>query len=473
MPEEIKIIKLDQFPLIYPGDEISKILLDTMERNDLSFQEGDVVVLAQTIISKSLGRIVNLSEVEPSKEAQDIFNSMKYKAEKAKIPLKSPELIQVILEESKNLLKKEHVLITETQHGFICANAGIDKSNIEGEEYVGLLPIDSDREAEKIREDILRHTQKEVAVIISDSFGRPFRKGAIGVAIGVAGIAPLIDKRGDKDLFGHELQSTMIGHVDNLASAAQLAMGESNEGIPAVIIRGYSFPPDPDAHIDSIIREPELDLFRAPDVSEIINQTLQSRRSYKLTFKDTIPDRKILEECISFASWAPSAHNGQYWRYIILEKGSRLRNELIAQMNAKLRKDLENDHKSEKFIEKKIQRTRKNFLDAPSLLLVCLDKSGLELYPDPIRSEKEYLLGVQSVSASITYLLLALHSKQLASCWYCAPLFAEEIVKHTLKLPDTYIPMAFVSVGYLIKQMKAPARKPLGEIIFEIDKENK
>ena len=463
----IEIIGLEEIPLIKKHDDIPNIILESLRKMGLSLLDGDIIVIAQSIISKSNGRTINLKSITPSEESLELYNLISLKAKKLGLPIKDPKLIQLILSESKEIIKAEHVLITETNHGFVCADAGIDKSNVDGKDVVSLLPENPDHDAEKIRKELKRKTFKDVAVIISDSFGRSFRVGAVGVAIGVSGINPILDMRGKKDLFDYELQSTIIGQVDSLASAAQLVMGEANEGLPIVLIRGYKFEFNENTTIKPLLRKKDIDLFRE-SIHEKLVDCMKSRRSYKFPFKDKRVDRNTINECIEIARWAPSAHNGQYWRYIIIEK-LELREKLITLMNQKLRNDLTNDGKSEVFIENKLNKTRKNFLDAPVLVLLCLDIIELEKYPDKERLENEFILGVQSISSSATYLLLAFEIKKLAACWYCAPLFAKDIIKETLNLPKSYVPMAFFTVGYPIKSVPAPPRKKLQEIIYEIN----
>lgn len=261
---QIEIIGVQDIPFIKEGDNISKIIIESLKKNNMSLKDKDVIIISQSIISKSNGRIRNLNVIVPSKKAIEIYKQMKPKAERAGIPIKPPELIQAILEESKEILKVEHVLIVETKHqGFICANAGIDKSNVEGINNVTLLPENPDEDARRIRKEFKELSNKEVTVIVSDSFGRPFRVGTVGVAIGIAGMKPILDKRGCMDLYGYKLQTTIIGQADNLVSAAQLVMGESNEGIPVVIIRGYDYNIEEHASITSILREDKFDIFRS------------------------------------------------------------------------------------------------------------------------------------------------------------------------------------------------------------------
>jgi coenzyme F420-0:L-glutamate ligase/coenzyme F420-1:gamma-L-glutamate ligase len=410
--KKIEIIGIENIPLIKEGDDLSKIILDNIERNELRLDNGDIIVIAQIIVSKRLGDIRDLNSINPSKEALRIYQKIKEKTEAEDLPIKEPELIQAILDESKKLIKSSHILITETKHGFICANAGIDKSNVGEGNVISLLPADPDKEADKIRKAIKQKTNKDITVIISDSFGRPFRVGSVGVAIGVSGIAPLLDKRGATDLFKKDLKTTIIGQIDNLASAAQLLMGESDEGIPAVLIKGYSYNTVENVSINSILREPIKDLFRS-NKEDLIKEVLKNRRSYKLPFQERIVNIETIKDCIKISRWAPSAHNGQFWRYIILKRGE-VRKNLIDKMNDKMREDLQRDNRSQQFIEKNINKTRESFLKAPLLVLLCLDKSDLQEYSDAERSRNEYLLGIQSISTCATYFLLSLESKGLA-----------------------------------------------------------
>ena len=465
MNNNISLIGIEDIPLIKPGDDLPSIIYNALMNNKILLQNGDILVIAQSIVSKSLGLIKNLNDITPSQEAVDIHENMAPLIEKIGLPPKSPQLIQSILDESKQVLKTQHVMIVETHHGFVCANAGIDQSNVGGRDLITLLPTDPDKEAEKIRNSLQRLTGKKIAIIISDSFGRAFRVGAVGVALGVSGINPILDKRGNKDLYGKELQSTIIGQIDNLASSAQLIMGEADEGLPVIIIRGYNFDFNENVSIKQILREKEVDLFRQESDPKHFENILKSRRSYKFKFSDREVSRKLIEESIELARWAPSAHNGQFWRYIILDKGTTREN-LIQNMNEQLKDDLHRDGKSADFILRKIERTKINFLESPYLILLCLDNKDLEKYSDNNRTENEFLMGVQSVSASATYLLLSFEIKGLSACWYCAPLFANDIVKKTLNLPDSYIPMAFFTVGYSVKKALKPKRKKLKEIIF-------
>lgn len=245
----ITIFPLENFPLIYPGDKIEQILEEELQK--ITIENGDVLVIAHTIVSKAENQVYDLNEIEPSPFAIRI----------GEIQDKDPRKIEVILKESNEIVRMNNkVLITATKHGFICANSGIDKSNTPGETVIS-LPKDPDKSARKIKEYLKEKFNKEVAVIISDTFGRPLRVGTVNVAIGIAGMHPLLDMRGKFDLFGYELKSTIIARADEIAAAAGIVMGQANEGTPVIIVRGASFSKDEGSALD-LIRNREEDLFR-------------------------------------------------------------------------------------------------------------------------------------------------------------------------------------------------------------------
>ena len=251
---EIKIIPIRGIPIpIKPGDDIAKMICKATDEQGTPLQDGDVLVISHKIISKSRGLIHKLSDIKPSKEAMELSKSLN----------KPPELVELILRETNRIVRlRNGIIICETKHGFVCANAGIDISNVDGGLSAVTLPPNPDEEAFRIRESIKKMKGVDVAVIISDTHGRPFRRGQVNVAIGVAGIKPLRDRRGDNDLFGYTLKSTAIAVADEIASAAELVMGQANEGIPAVIVRGLEYQKCNESSIKDLIMTPQEDLFR-------------------------------------------------------------------------------------------------------------------------------------------------------------------------------------------------------------------
>jgi coenzyme F420-0:L-glutamate ligase / coenzyme F420-1:gamma-L-glutamate ligase len=251
MASDIRIIGLRCPSDITPGADLAAIIVGAAERQGLPFERGDILIVTQKIVSKAEGRLVDLQTVTPSPFAEQI----------ARAQDKDPQLVEVILRETRRVVKMDQrTLITETRHGLVCANAGVDESNVAGERTVALLPVDADASARALRQALTDRIGVDVAVIISDTFGRPWREGFVNVAVGVAGMEPLKDYRGMPDTEGRILQATALAVADELASAAELVMGKLDQ-IPAAIVRGYSYTPGEGA-ATQLVRPPEKDLFR-------------------------------------------------------------------------------------------------------------------------------------------------------------------------------------------------------------------
>jgi coenzyme F420-0:L-glutamate ligase/coenzyme F420-1:gamma-L-glutamate ligase len=222
---------LDNFPLIESGDDIAEIIVRTARKNDLEIENGDVIVIAQKVFSKAEKRVIPLKDVVPSKKAKDI----------AKLIEKSPKFVELVLRETRNVVKaSREILLVEDKRGLICINAGIDKSNVEGRGKFALLPENPDKSAKKCQIEIKKLTGKKVAVIMCDTYSRPFRRGQVNFAIGMAGIKPFRDYRGKKDLFGQTLKVKNVAAVDEIAAAAELLMGQAREATPVVIFKGLN-----------------------------------------------------------------------------------------------------------------------------------------------------------------------------------------------------------------------------------------
>jgi coenzyme F420-0:L-glutamate ligase/coenzyme F420-1:gamma-L-glutamate ligase len=252
MTAEVRIIPVRGVGEVRPGDDLADLLLTALDAAGQTFAPGDVLVVTQKVVSKAEGRLLNPSQVEPSAFAHQVAAQGR----------KDAAYYEVVLRESRRIVKMANgVLITETPHGLICANSGVDESNVAGGQIVSLLPEDPDRSAAQLRAAIREATGVTVAVIISDTFGRPWREGQVNVAIGCAGIAPLNDYAGVSDPYGYTMQATLIAIADELASAAELAMGKI-DGVPAAIVRGYAYTPSEEATARRLIRDPRFDLFR-------------------------------------------------------------------------------------------------------------------------------------------------------------------------------------------------------------------
>ena len=252
---EIKLIGLEGIPLVHVGDNIAQIIKDSILNMNYDLKDGDIILIAETLISKAEGNIIDLNEIEVSKKAYEI----------AEICKKDPKIVQVILDNSTEIVEiGPNFIICEIKHGFICANAAIDESNIE-DGLATPIPENPDESALKIRRYLEEEFGKDLAVIVTDTQGRAFRIGAIGTAIGCSGINPLWVRIGEKDLYGRELETTEIATADELASAASLITGQADEGLPVVIVSGFgafNHLRDDSSNINPLIRPKEFDVFR-------------------------------------------------------------------------------------------------------------------------------------------------------------------------------------------------------------------
>jgi coenzyme F420-0:L-glutamate ligase/coenzyme F420-1:gamma-L-glutamate ligase len=250
MPRRYEVIAVEGLPEIRPGDDVSRLIVEAAERQDTAIVDRDVLVVGQKIVSKAEGRLVRLDDVTPSAVSASLAAGIG----------RDPRLVEVILRESRRIVRMDKtVLITETHHGWVCANAGVDQSNVDADS-VALLPEDPDRSARELRDRVRALTGADVAVIIADTFGRPWREGLTNIAIGLAGLAPLKSYLGERDPAGRPLQATVLALADELAGAAELVMGKLDR-IPVAILRGVLFAPSEEGS-KPLLRDPARDLFR-------------------------------------------------------------------------------------------------------------------------------------------------------------------------------------------------------------------
>ena len=251
MAEPVTILGIEGIPEIQPGDDLGSHIAGACAAQDVTLKDNDVLVVTQKAVSKSEDRGVDLNDVKPSPLAVELATNWE----------KDARHVEVVLRESRRIVRMDHgVIICETKHGFVCANAGVDASNVPGGESLVLLPVDPDASARAIRAAILARTGADVSVIVSDTFGRPWRSGYTEVAIGVAGMLPIIDYVGQPDAQGRELRATWICVADELASAAELVTGKVSQ-VPAALVRGYKVPRG-DGSARDILRQAETDMFR-------------------------------------------------------------------------------------------------------------------------------------------------------------------------------------------------------------------
>ena len=255
MSAQLTIIGLGGVPVVLPGDDLAQITIAAFQATKLAPEDGDVIVVAQKIVSKAEGRFVDVASVTPSERAVALA------AETGK----DPRFVEIVLQESRRIVRhRPNLIVAEHRLGFVMANAGIDHSNVgpdDGNERVLLLPVDPDASARALQQQVSQRTGRRLAIIISDSFGRPWRRGTVGIAIGVAGLPSVIDWRGQPDLFGRKLEVTETGFADEIAAAASLVQGQAAEATPIVVVRGLTWTA-PEAPAAAIVRPPEHDLFR-------------------------------------------------------------------------------------------------------------------------------------------------------------------------------------------------------------------
>jgi coenzyme F420-0:L-glutamate ligase/coenzyme F420-1:gamma-L-glutamate ligase len=253
----LTLTPLKEIPMIQPGDSLVEILNAALPKNGLALQDGDILVLAQKIVSKAEGRFVNLTTVTPSAQAVELAAQTE----------KDPRFIELVLRESNAILRmRPGTIVVEHKHGFVCANAGIDHSNVQGlwgnsEDWVLLLPEDSDRSAQQIRAQLETLHKVKIGVLIIDSHGRAWRMGTVGLAIGLAGMPGLVDLRGQTDLLGYHLKVTQVATADELGAAASLIMGQAAEATPVIHVRGFPYPLC-EGSLQELIRPKNLDMFR-------------------------------------------------------------------------------------------------------------------------------------------------------------------------------------------------------------------
>lgn len=246
----MELFPLRDFPLVKEGDSIPELIVRAAEKTGIRLKDGDILVICQSIVSKSEGRVVDLNRVKPGDLSRRVARRLG----------KDPREMEVILSESAEIVRLAHVIISRTKHGFVCANAGVDRSNAPPG-CVTLLPDNPDRSAERIRRSLKRRLGINIGVIITDTQGRPFRLGGIGVAVGVSGVKPLLDLRGRRDIYGRKLVSTIVSPADAIAAAAVLLMGEAGERTPVIVVRGAPRFVLGEGRISDLIMPRERDLF--------------------------------------------------------------------------------------------------------------------------------------------------------------------------------------------------------------------
>jgi len=403
----VEILPLGGLPEVAAGDDLAALLVPAIR--EVGARPGDVVVVTQKVVSKSEGRLV---------EADD-------------------RTVWVERETRRVVARRGDLVIAETRHGFVCANAGVDASNVDAG-FLTLLPEDPDASAERLRDALMRALRVPLGVVVTDTFGRAWRSGLVNVAIGCAGLPALLDLRGTPDDRGRELEATVVALADEIAAASGLVMTKASR-VPAAIVRGVVVD-GPATPASSLIRPAQEDLFReSPLVS------IQARRTIRSFGLGQVP-REAVQEAIRAACTAPAPHHTRPWMFTVLESAIARRT-LLAAIAEAWRADLRGDDTPEETIERRVARSDAVLGAAPLLVVPWLRFAGAHPYPDAERAHAEQEMFLLSGGAAIQNLLLALHAQGLASCWISSTLFCQEETRGALDVGDEWFALGTVAVG--------------------------
>lgn len=414
----LEVIPVGGLPEIGPGDDLAALLAAAVDLRD-----GDVVVVTQKVVSKAEGRLVPAAD----REAAIAEGTVRVVA------------------------AREELVIAETRHGFVCANAGVDASNVANG-MLTLLPDDPDASAARIRKELLSEQAVDgLGIVITDTFGRPWRDGLVDVAIGVAGMPALVDLRGTPDHGGRVLDATVVALADQVAGAAGTVMGKAAR-VPVAVVRGLTWDAD-DGIAHDLVRPAELDMFRESPL-----QALHARRTIR-SFGDGVVARDAVADAVAAACTAPAPHHTRPWLFIALDSAPAKR-ALLAAIADAWRADLRGDGTPEETIERRIARSAV-LGQAPTLIVPFVRFGGAHPYADDERAGAEREMFLLSGGAAIQNLLLGLHARSVASCWISSTLFCQEETRAVLGVSDEWHALGTVACGPMPEGGASRPRPPV------------
>ncbi len=419
---KVEIIPVHGIPVVEPGDDVGSLIAQCA-----SLRDGDIVVVTSKIVSKAEGRLVSVDALDRERERARVVRAQTKRVVARRGPL----------------------VIAETTTGLVCANAGVDASNLPPDR-LALLPADPDGSASSLRSRLLVASGARVGVVVTDTFGRPWRAGQVNVAIGVAGIAPLRDHRGDKDAYGNVLEATVIAEADEIASAAELVMGKTDE-VPVAIVRGLSA--DGEGSARALLRPPDEDMFRTGAV-----ETVEARRTVRAFSSQPVPE-SVVVRAVEAAATAPAPHHTHPWRFVWLRSDASRTGFLDATASA-WRSDLERDGVAGDVIARRLARSDAILREAPVLLAPFVSLRDADAYADERRRVAERDMFVAAAGAAIQNLMVALSAHGVGSAWISSSLFCPSIAAEALGLPVAeWHAMGCVAAGYA--RDEPPPRDPI------------
>jgi coenzyme F420-0:L-glutamate ligase/coenzyme F420-1:gamma-L-glutamate ligase len=404
----IEVLPVEGLPEVRPGDDLADLLSPALSA--IGVRDGDVVAVTQKVVSKAEGRVV---------------------------PEGAGRAAWVERETSRVVARRDDLVIAETRHGFVCANAGVDASNVEAG-FLTLLPEDPDGSAERLRKALSERLGSELAVVITDTFGRPWRQGLVNVAIGCSGLPALVDLRGTFDSQGRELEATIVALADEVAAASGLVMGKA-AGVPAAVVRGVGLEAPAGAARD-LVRPREDDLFRESPLVAI-----SARRTIRSFGSGDVPEA-VVREAVAAACTAPAPHHTRPWLFVAL-RSAAAKQRLLGAMAEAWREDLRRDGALASTIERRLAASDAVLGAAPVLVVPFVRFAGSHRYADEERSSAEREMFLLSGGAAIQNLLLAFHAQGTASCWISSTLFCQEETRAALGIRDEWHALGIVAAG--------------------------